>query len=106
MFHMYVFTGLGLLLSRVTNDNRNMSIEVFNFEANREHEDMELSSISLFKAHGIIYVYNKIIVNKTRKKSIENFLFDVSSMKVPKLLFALFQMKTKQIFRRTFFEHI
>lgn len=41
--------------------------KVFSSEASKEHEDVELSSISLFKAHGIIYICNKIIVNKVWK---------------------------------------
>lgn len=34
-------------------------------EKRKQYEDMELGSISLFKAHGIIYNFNKIIVNKS-----------------------------------------
>lgn len=41
-------------------------------EKRKQYEDMELGSISLFKAHGIIYIFNKIIVNKSR---IQKFLF-------------------------------
>lgn len=35
-------------------------------EKRKQYEDMELGSISLFKARGIIYIFNKIIVNKSR----------------------------------------
>lgn len=60
-------------MGRVTNDNRStkpwVEEKVFNSEASNQHKDMELSSISLFKAHGIIYIYNKIIVNRKSKKN-------------------------------------
>jgi hypothetical protein len=44
-----------------------MGKKVFNSEASKEYKDIELSSISLFKAHGIIYIIYKIIVNKSQK---------------------------------------
>lgn len=56
----------------MTNDNRNIAQKekkVFNFEASKENEDIELSSISSFKAHGIIYICNK------QKKSPKNLRF-------------------------------